>query len=109
MTSITSPNNLSPAMLSSSSTRLSTTDQMQSARNRQASDNKRPASSPVEYRLSLGGFLALSDIFRTVKLPENEFRIESKICAVAPALDFPCRRRGDESLTKKILNLKWIP
>jgi hypothetical protein len=54
-------------------------DQMQSARNCHASDNKRPASSPVEYRVSLGDFLALSDIFRNVKMPEIEFGIESKI------------------------------
>lgn len=55
------------------------TDQTQSARNCQASDNKRPASSRVEYRLSLGGFLAVSDIYRTVTMPENGFVIESKM------------------------------
>jgi hypothetical protein len=36
----------------------------------------------VEYRLSLGDFLALSDIFRTVKMPENGFGIELKIGGV---------------------------
>src|ERR1700722_3933883 len=78
MTSITSPNSLSPAMLSSSSRRLNTTDQMQSARNCHASDSNRRASFLVEYRSSSEMLLAVSGVFRNVKTPENGKVIESK-------------------------------
>ena len=47
ITSITTPNNLSPAMPSSSNTRLNTNDHKQSARNRHANANSRRTSSPV--------------------------------------------------------------
>jgi hypothetical protein len=66
-------------MPSSSSTRLNTIDQTQSARNLHTSVSKRRTSFPVEYRSSAVLSLDVPDVFRTSKMPQSESAIESKI------------------------------
>ena len=76
---MTTPSSLRPAMPSSSSTTLSTSDHRQSARNRHANASSRRTSSPVGYRSSSAAILGVPGVFRTRNLPQFCFVIESKM------------------------------
>jgi len=61
---------LSPAMPSSNSSKLNTSDHRQSARNDHASAQSRRTSLPVAYRWSADEFGNVPDLFRTNRMPE---------------------------------------